>query len=331
MSLRLVAVGARKLEREYDLVIIGGGPAGLSAAIYAARFGTKCILITDRIGGLLNEAGVIDDYPGLPGVRASALIDSLSNHVRKYGVPILVDKVTAMRPAGGLYEVFTEASGSTRSRAVILAVGTKRRRLGVPGEAELEGKGVSYCSVCDAPLFKGAKAVAVVGGGNSALEGALILSNYVERVYLIHRRASFRAMPYYVTLVESNPKVVKLMNHIVVEIKGDTTVKSVVLRDLKSGGTKEISVNGVFIEIGFEPRRELLARMGVELDDEGFIKVNDKMETNLPGVFAAGDCTNMWKDFRQVVTAAAMGAVAAYSAYNYLLKAKGLEGSHAAP
>ncbi|HID73243.1 TPA: thioredoxin reductase, partial [Candidatus Micrarchaeota archaeon] len=107
--------------------------------------------------------------------------------------------------------------------------------------------------------------------------------------------------------------------------------KSVVLRDLRSGSTKEISVNGVFIEVGFEPRRELLARMGVELDDEGFIKVNDKMETNLPGVFAAGDCTNMWKDFRQVVTAAAMGAVAAYSAYNYLLKAKGLEGSHAAP
>ncbi len=321
MALRLP--GLDRLRDRYDVVIIGGGPAAFSAAIYARRFGMVTAVVADRIGGMLNEAGVVDDYLGLPDTPASKMVKLFYSHAKKYGVDVILDTVTRFRREGDHYVVETRRRRRTLARALIVAIGTRRRRLGVPGEDRFVGRGVSYCAVCDAPLYRGAEAVAVVGGGDSALEAALILSEYAKKVYLIHRRSEFRAQPYYIKQVRERPNVELVLNSVVVEIRGDDRVRSVVVRDVRSGELREIPVRGVFVEIGFEPFREWAVENGLEVDEEGFIKVNEWMETNLPGVFAAGDCTTMWKGFRQIVTAAAMGAVAAYSAYNYVVKVFG--------
>ncbi len=318
MAFRLA--GFDRLKDRYDLVIIGGGPAAFSAAIYARRFSMKTVIITDRIGGMLNEAGIVDDYLGLPEIHASKMIKIFQGHVKKYGADIVLDKVTRFYPEGDWYIVETQRGRRTRTRTIIVAIGSRRRRLGVPGEKEFAGKGVSYCSICDAPLYKDASAVAVVGGGDAALEGALILADYAKKVYLIHRRDSFRAQPYYVKQVLARPNIELVLNSVVVEIKGDKRVRAVVVRNVKTGEIREIPVEGVFIEIGFEPYREWAIENGLEVDENGYIKVNEWMETNLPGVFAAGDCTNRWLGFRQIITAAAMGAVAAYAAYNYIMR-----------
>ncbi|MET1102156.1 MAG: FAD-dependent oxidoreductase [Pyrodictiaceae archaeon] len=314
--------GLAKLEPEYDVVIVGGGPAAFSAAIYASRFSLKAVIITDRIGGLLTEAGIVDDYLGIPEVHASKLIMLFQRHVRKYGVRIVLDKVTRFYKNNETkyYIVETMRRRRTKTKTVIVAIGTRRRKLGVPGEQEFLGKGVSYCSICDAPLYKDSDAVAVVGGGDAALEGAVMLSDYAKKVYLIHRRSRFRAQPYYVKQVLSRPNIELVLDSIVTEIRGRERVEEIVVKNLKSGVEKTIRVDGVFIEIGFEPHIEWAKLNGLELDEKGYIKVDEWMRTNLPGVFAAGDCTNKWYGFRQIITAAAMGAVAAYSAYNYILQ-----------
>lgn len=312
--------GLAKLKERYDMVIIGGGPAAFSAAIYASRFNLKPVIITNRIGGLLTEAGIVDDYLGLPETPASKLIYIFAAHVKKYGVDIVLDYVTRFYRDGDEYVIETRRGKRTRAKTIVVAIGTRRRKLGVPGEKEFAGKGISYCSICDAPLYKDAEAVAVIGGGDAALEGAVMLADYAKKVYLIHRRDKYRAQPYYVKQVMSKNNIVRLMNTVVVEIKGKDKVESIVVKNIESGEVKEIPVKGVFIEIGFEPYVEWAKANGLELDSRGYIKVDEWMRTNLPGVFAAGDCTDKWHGFRQIITAAAMGAVAAYSAYNYLLQ-----------
>jgi len=206
-----------------------------------------------------------------------------------------------------------------------VAVGTKRRKLNVPGENEFLGRGVSYCSVCDAPLFKN-RPVVVVGGGNSALDGAELLSRYATKVYLVHRREEFRAQPIIVKLVKEKPNVEFILNSRVKEIRGDKLVRKVVVENLKTGEVREIEANGIFVEIGFEPPKDFAEVNDLETDEQGYIRVDEWTRTNLPGVFAAGDCTNMWIGFRQVATSTAMGAVAAHSAYNYLNERKGFRG-----
>jgi thioredoxin reductase (NADPH) len=313
-------LGLDRLRDLYDVVIVGGGPAAFSAAIYARRFGMVTAIVTDRVGGLLNEAGVIDDYLGLPETPAAKMIKTFYAHAKKYDSDVVLDWVVRFRREGDYYVVETKRGRRTRTRTIIVAIGTRRRRLGVPGEEEFIGKGVSYCAVCDAPLYRGAPAVAVVGGGDAALEGALILADYAKKVYLVHRRDRFRAQPYYVKQVLARNNIELVLNSVVTEIRGDNRVRSIVVRNNVTGELRELTVSGVFIEIGFEPYREWAISNGLEVDEEGFIKVNEWMETNLPGVFAAGDCTTLWKGFRQIVTAAAMGAVAAYSAYQYIIK-----------
>jgi thioredoxin reductase (NADPH) (EC 1.8.1.9) len=180
---------------------------------------------------------------------------------------------------------------------------------------------VSYCSICDAPLFKN-KVVAVIGGGDSALEGAEILSRYATKVYLIHRRDEFRGQPIYLENIKAKPNVEIILNTVVTEIKGDKLVKSILTKNVKTGETKELNVNGVFVEIGFEPPTDFARANGLETDAMGYIKVDEWMRTNIQGVFAAGDCTGMWLGFRQVITSAAQGAVAAHSAFRYLNEMK---------
>ncbi len=326
MGLRLKRPARVPRGEDYDLVIVGAGPAGLSAAIYAARFLLKTVVVSVDVGGQLNLTDWVDDYPGMGKVRASDLVSGFKSHAEMFGVKV-VDGVKVTSVEGPDGEDWIRVKGTrgldVRTRTVILAVGSERRKLGVPGEKEFSGKGVSYCSVCDAPFFKGKDAVAVVGGGDAAFEGALLLSGYVGKVYLIHRRRGFRAKPFYVEELKSKPNVEFILDSVVKEIRGDESVRSVVVVNKVTGEEREFKVDGIFIEIGFQPPREWYHSMGLETDDDGYLRVDEWMRTNKPGIFAAGDATTLWRGFRQVVTAAAMGAVAAYSAYNYLIE-KGL-------
>ena len=306
--------------KEFDVIIVGAGPAGLSAAIYTQRFLLDTIIITKEVGGQLNLTDWVDDYPGLGRIRASTLVDKFRSHAQMFGAK-LVDRVEVTsleKLEDGRIRVRGTRGLDAIAKAVIMAVGSNRRKLGVPGEKELAGRGVSYCSVCDAPMFQGKDAVVVVGGGDAAFEGAILLSGYVKKVYLVHRRDQFRAKPFFVEEAKSKNNIEFILNSVVTEIRGKDKVESVVVKNKITGETKELKVDGIFIEIGFEPPKEWFQSLGLETDEAGYIKVDEWMRTSVEGVFAAGDCTTLWRGFRQVVTAAAMGAVAAYSAYNYI-------------
>jgi thioredoxin reductase (NADPH) len=326
MSLRISLRRRVPKGERLDVAIIGGGPAGLSAALYASRFLLKTAVLTENVGGQLLNTDYVDDYPGLGKIKATDLIAKFRVHAEKlFRVPIYEGvKVERIERVDDSWFRLIGRGVDIYAKAVILAVGSVRRKLGVPGEKEYSGRGVSYCSICDAPFFRGKNSVVVVGGGDSALEGALVLSGYVKKVYLVHRRRQFRAKPFYVELVKSKDNIELILDSVVKEIRGDgNKVKSVIIENKVTKERRELQVDGIFIEIGFEPPRQWFESLGLETDERGYIKVDEWMRTNIPGIFAAGDCTNRWIGFRQIITASAMGAVAAYSAYNYLVE-KGL-------
>jgi len=308
-----------------DVLIIGAGPAGLSAALYSKRLGLKTACVGENLGGTLNEAGIIDDYIGIQEIFGPELAKKFIEHVKKYDVPIYMDSVTEVAKENDLFRVSTKSGTVFKARTVILAVGSRRRRLGVPGEAEFAGRGVTYCAACDAPLFKD-KVVAVVGGGNSALQSALLMTSYATKVYLIHRRDSFRAYDVYVKSVTNHPKIELVLNSVIKSIGGSKSVEWVEVENLVTHEARKIEVEGVLIEIGSEPPKEFFARIGLKLDEHGYVVVEPGQKTNVEGLFAAGDCTGgpHKKKFDQVVTAAAEGALAALSAYEYLVK-RGVE------
>lgn len=307
--------------KTYDVVIIGGGPAGYSAAVYAKRFLLNTVVLAKLIGGQLTLTDYVDDYPACRKIRASDLVNRFKKHSEDFGVMTYWgDSVETFKRIADrkVYKILTKRGLELYAKSIIIAIGTKRRKLGIPGEKEFAGRGVSYCSVCDAPFYAGKDSVVVVGGGDAAFEGALILSGYAKKVYLVHRRKHFRAKPYFVERVMTKENIEILVDSVLTEIGGDTKVNYVRVKNKISGEERTLNVDGVFIEIGFEPDKDWATRNGLSIDQTGYIIVDDWMRTNLPGVFAAGDCTNKWPNFRQVVTAAAMGSIAAYSAYNYL-------------
>jgi thioredoxin reductase (NADPH) len=308
-----------------DVLIIGAGPAGLSAALYSKRLGLKTACVGENLGGTLNEAGIVDDYIGIQEIFGPELAKKFIEHVKKYDVPIYMDSVTEVAKENDLFRVSTKSGTIFKARTVILAVGSRRRRLGVPGEAEFAGRGVTYCAACDAPLFKD-KVVAVVGGGNSALQSALLMTSYATKVYLIHRRDSFRAYDVYVKSVTNHPKIELVLNSVIKSIGGSKSVEWVEVENLVTHEARKIEVEGVLIEIGSEPPKEFFARIGLKLDEYGYVVVEPGQKTNVEGLFAAGDCTGgpHKKKFDQVVTAVAEGALAALSAYEYLVK-RGVE------
>lgn len=305
--------------KEYDLIIVGAGPAGLSAGLYAARLGLRSLIVGEEIGGALADAGEVDDYLGIMAIQGPELAKKFEAHVRKYKVPIIRDKVVGVKKSGNLFSVKLLDGTNYLSKALILAVGSERRKLGVPGEKEFSGKGVSYCAPCDAPLFKG-KITAVVGGGNSALQAALLLTVYSPKVYLIHRRDKFRAFPIYVNNVLKEQRIQLVLNSLVRRVGGDRRVKWVEIEDRLSGEVRKLEVEGIVIEIGSKPPNEFFKSIGLTTDNKGYIIVGPGQETNIEGLFAAGDCTAgpHKKKFDQVVTAVAEGAVAALSAYEYI-------------
>ena len=309
--------------RDYDVIVVGAGPAGLSAALYSARFALRTLVIAEVIGGTLTDAGVIDDYLGIPGIKGPDLARKFEEHVRSYDINIIHDRVVDIRNEGGVFRIKCLSGSEYVGKTVILAVGSIRKKLSVPGEREFSGRGVSYCAVCDAPLYRG-KVVAVVGGGNSALQSALLVASYASRVYLIHRRDTFRAFPVYVNLAKNNPKIELVLNSVVIEIGGTKTVEWIKVRNIRTSEERKLEVNGVFIEIGSEPPKDFFKNLGLEVDEKGYVAIKPGQATNIPGLFAAGDCTggNYKKKFDQIITAAAEGAIAALSAYEYLMKGK---------
>lgn len=307
----------------YDVIVVGGGPAGLTTALYCARYGLDTIVITKTIGGLVNEAPLVDDYIGLPEIRGVDLAERFVRHVRKYGVPIVIDEVVDVfkdNPNDCYWQVKLRSNNRVlRSYAVVLAVGSEKRKLGVPGEEEFLGRGVSYCAICDGPFYRG-KDVAVIGGGNSAFTSALFLANIANKVYLIHRRSTFRALKVYVDAALSNPKIEIIRDTVVKEITGREVVEGIRVLNLKTNKERFIKVNGVFVEIGLKPPVEFFKKIGLEVDEEGRVVVNIDRSTSLRGIYAVGDAAGGSYKYKleQIITAAADGAIAADAISKYI-------------
>jgi thioredoxin reductase (NADPH) len=299
----------------YDVIIIGGGPAGMTAAIYAAKREMKTLMIEKgQFGGYMLLANKLENYPGFMSITGSELSEKMEEQVRSLKVDIVGAEATKLLLSGSSKKVET-TEGTYEGKAVIFAVGGGHKKLEVKGEKEFTGRGVSYCSTCDATFFKG-KTVAVAGGGNSAISDALYLSDVAKKVYLIHRREALRAEE--ARQSELSKKGVEIfLNTGIDEILGDKSVNALTIRNLTSNQAKRLSVDGIFISIGNVPHSELAKDAGVKLDEKNFIKVDRNQETNIEGVFAAGDVTG---GVLQISTAVGEGCIAALSAYKYVKK-----------
>lgn len=303
----------------YDLIIIGAGPAGLTASIYASRYKIKHLIIGQLIGGLASQAHIIENYPGCRTASGKELMDKFLEHAKSYGVEIFEDEVVDINRKEKIFEIKTTKEKIFKAKTLILALGTERRKLNIPGEKEFWGRGVTYCATCDAPLYKN-KIVAVVGGGNAALTAALLLADYTKKVYLIHRRDKYSADLSWQEKVLSDKRIEKIFNTVVKEIKGDKVVREIVLAPSSENSPRQsmvFKIDGLFIEIGSLPVVDLSKKINLDLDEKGYIKVDRNCQTNVSGIFAAGDVTN-YTDLKQILTAASQGAIAAFSVYQYL-------------
>ena len=302
-----------------DVIIIGSGPSGYTAAVYAARADLKPLVFEGAItaGGALMNTTDVENFPGFPeGVMGPDLMTRMREQAERFGAELVTDDVVEVDLTGPVKSV-TDAAGTThRAKTVILATGSGYRRLGVPGEDELSGKGVSWCATCDGFFFRN-KAIAVIGGGDSAIEEATFLSRFGQSVVIVHRRDEFRASKIMVARAKADPKISVAWNSVVESINGSGKVESLTLRDTVTGETRELEVQGVFVAVGHDPRSELL-RGQVDLDAAGYVLVQPgSTATNLPGVFAAGDLVD--HTYRQAITAAGTGCEAALDAERYLM------------
>ncbi len=311
-------------KRLYDVVIVGAGTAGLAAALYSARYLLKTAVVSRDWGGLGLWAHQVDNYLGLPGIAGPELMIKFKNHAQLMGAEFLLGEVEhakkeAIKSQGELFALRMKDGSYLHGRALILAQGTRRKKLNVPGEEKYAGRGVSYCATCDGPFFKG-KVTAIVGGGDAAGTGALLLTQYCPKVYLIARAESkdkLRMEPITIEQLEKESKIELVLGSEVKEILGDQTVNKIKLNK-PHNGKGELELGGLFIEIGGIPNSELATTIGVTLDDHDHIKVGEWMSTNVKGVFAAGDITEAMFKFDQFITAAAEGSLAATGAYQYL-------------
>lgn len=305
------------MDKIYDLIIIGGGPAGLSAAVYAERAKLDMILLEKApvSGGQVLNTYEVDNYLGLPGINGFDLGMKFKEHAEKLGVTFKDGDVVSIDVQGDIKSIVTDKE-TYKAKSVIIATGAAHRKLSVPGEEELSGMGVSYCATCDGAFFKGRK-VAVVGGGDVAVEDAIFLARLCEKVYVIHRRDEFRAAKTLVESLKQCPNVEIIWDSVVEEIKGEDEVQAVILKNVKTGEKSEVELQGVFVAVGMLPNTSAFAGGPLDLDATGYIKAGEDCATNVAGVFAAGDVRT--KSLRQIVTAVADGANAVTSVEKYLM------------
>jgi thioredoxin reductase (NADPH) len=298
---------------EFELVIIGGGPAGLTAAIYGGRMGLKTALFEGTaFGGLAGTAPKIENYPGFESINGLELTEKMKEQAENYGATFFYNKVLAINPKE---MTITISKGDIKAKAIIIATGSKHLTLGLPNEYQLVGNGISYCATCDGPLFRD-QVVATVGGSNAAGLEVIYLSGVAQKVYLIHRRHCLRAEACIVDEVDSLPNVVPMYNCTIEEaIAKDNKLGELKLKNNETGETSTINVKALFIAIGVEPQSDLAREVGIELDEENYIKVNKNQETNFRGIYAAGDVTG---GIRQVTTATGEATTAAMNAYLFV-------------
>jgi thioredoxin reductase (NADPH) len=311
----------RKMDKEkphrnrYEVVIIGGGPAGLTAGLYTSRARLSTLLIESALfGGQMTTTEMIENYPGFPqGITGDELSRGMEEQAKKFGMESRTEEVVKVSCEGDWRCVQTHEE-TYHCEVLIVSTGTEYRRLGVPGETEFMGKGVSYCATCDGAFFQDSKII-VVGGGDSALTEALFLTKFVKELTIIHRRDALRATRIYQERAMSNPKIKFLWDSIVQEIKGDSIVRSIVVKNVKTGAIKEFETDGAFLFVGLTPRTQFLKGL-VNMDESGYLITNENCETSVKGIFAAGDCRK--RLLRQVATAVGDGATAAFAAEKYL-------------
>lgn len=298
----------------YDMIILGGGTAGLTAAIYGKRAGKQVLLLEKAVcGGQIISSQEIENYPGLKSVSGADFAEAIQRQAEELGTEIRYEEVLAIRDLGEVKTVVTEQDAYP-CKTVIVATGAKNRPLGLPGERELTGAGISYCATCDGAFFRG-KTVAVAGGGNTALEDAIFLSAYCERVFVIHRRDTFRGEQRLVRRLEQKENVEFLMDTVIEGLLGEQCLSGLLLKEKHSGASRELSVQGLFVAVGQQPENEVVKEL-LELDAHGYLVAGEDCTTSAAGIFAAGDVRT--KGVRQLSTAAADGTVAALAACAYL-------------
>ncbi len=311
----------------YDVVIIGAGPAGLTAGLYAVRNGLKTVILEKvSAGGYMMLTDFIENYPGFPsGIKGYELADRMKEQAVKFGVEIREGEVEAVikggrwKVEGGSYVVKT-TDKEYETLGVIIATGAEAKKLGVPGEERLRGKGVSYCATCDGPLFK-EKIVSVIGGGDTAVEEGIFLTRFAKKVFIVHRRDKLRASQIIQERAFLNSKIEFVFNSILLEISGDNLVEGLKVKDVKTEAIRDIPCEGVFIFVGLVPNTQFLKGL-IDMDESGYIIVDsNNMSTSLEGLYACGDCIK--KSFRQVVNACGEGAVAALSVEKFIEEKKG--------
>jgi thioredoxin reductase (NADPH) len=301
--------------KQYKLVIIGAGPGGMTASIYASRYKIPHLIVSSNIGGAAAEAHLVENWPGEKQIKGSDLMKKFWDHAQSYNPDFWQEEVKRIEKSGDGFKVLTASGKAAEAPVVIFSGGTQYRMLNIPGEKELLGRGVSYCATCDGGFFKD-KTVAVIGGANSAVMAAAELAQLAGKVYLVHR-SELKAEPVWIDRLKANPKIVFVPETNLTEIIGESKVEKVEL-DKPFEGKNELALDGVFVEIGVSPLVELVRSLDCEIAANGAIKIGEKRETNTPGIFAAGDATNGSGGFRQIITASSEGAIAARSAFEYL-------------
>jgi len=300
----------------WDVIIVGAGSAGLSAGIYTVRSGLKTLVLDDKLGGgTISDAPVVVNYPGFAEISGGELAEKMLTHCKKLGAVVHdLEPVTAMNLSGEPKKVITSRA-TYEAKAVIISQGSHYKEIGAKGEIQFKGRGVSYCGVCDGPFFKGKKVI-VVGGGNSACITTLYLSGLAAQVTVIHRREAFRAEESLVNDINMKTNVKVVWNTEILEVKGDKQVRSALLLDTKTGQTTEVPIDAIFVQVGEAPNSQIAQASGLEVDEHGYVKIDIRQQTNLPGVFAAGDITN--HPVKQVGTAVGQGITAALEAYAFI-------------
>jgi len=301
----------------YDLIIIGNGVAGLSASIYASRYLLNFILIGKEIGGVVTVADKIENYPGFLGISGIELIEKFKKHAESLGTKIIKEEVRSIKKTKNDFLIIT-AKNEYKTKTILLTIGTERRKLEIPGEKELTGKGISFCATCDGFFYRN-KIVGVVGGSDAACTVALTIANIAKKVYLIYRKDKLRAEPIWTERIIKNKKIEIIYNTNIVKALGKSKLEAVIL-DKKYKNSEELKLDGLFIEVGSVPNLALIKDLNIKTDEKGYVMIDKASRTSIEGVWAAGDITNGSNDFRQIITAASEAAIAVNDIYKYLRK-----------